>query len=156
MNSSALSVPVSIVESTLTSLRRAGDRQSEGVVLWLGRREPDGVIVTEAYVPEQEAAHDFFRIPPPAMAALLAHLGDTGTLIAAQVHSHPEEAFHSRTDDRWAIVRHLGALSVVVPRFANQTSVGNFLRQVAIFRLNHANQWRELEGPDREGSIRIA
>ena len=77
-------------------------------------------------------------------------------LIAAQVHSHPEEAFHSQADDNWAILRHLGALSIVVPYFANQTSVGNFLRQVAIFRLNDANQWRELEGVDRERSIQIA
>jgi proteasome lid subunit RPN8/RPN11 len=156
MNSSALSVPTRIVESTVTSLRKAGDRQSEGVVLWLACGTPNGRLVTEAYVPEQEASHDFFRIPPESMAALLAHLGQTGSLIAAQVHSHPEEAFHSEADDRWAIVRHVGALSIVVPYFAKQISVGNFLGQVAMFRLNDANQWSELGRGDRERSVQIA
>jgi len=44
-------------------------------------------------------------------------------MVAAQVHSHPDEAFHSKGDDEWAIVRHEGALSIVVP-----TSRGTYLR----------------------------
>jgi proteasome lid subunit RPN8/RPN11 len=156
MNCSSLLIPATVIDETLAFLRRAGDRQSEGVVLWLGRREPRGITVTEAYVPEQEAACDYFRIPPPAMAALLAHLGDTGTFIAAQVHSHPREAFHSEADNTWAIVRHLGALSLVVPRFARDTAAGNFVRQIAAFRLSHTNVWQELDGADREQTIEIA
>lgn len=156
MNNSLLLVPTAVVDETLAFLRRAGDRNSEGVVLWLGRREPRGIAVTEAYVPEQEAACDYFRIPPPAMAALLTLLGDTGTFIAAQVHSHPREAFHSEADDTWAIVRHLGALSLVVPHFARDTTSDNFVRQIAAFRLSATNVWRELKAPDRQRSIEIA
>jgi hypothetical protein len=156
MKDSLLVIPAAVVDDTLAFLRYVGDRKSEGVVLWLGRREPSGITVTEAYVPEQEAACDYFRIPPPAMGALLTHLGETGTFIAAQVHSHPREAFHSETDDTWAIVRHLGALSLVVPHFARDTAAGNFVRQIAAFRLDHMNVWQELDAADRERTIGVA
>lgn len=156
MNHSSLSVPTTVVDETLASLRRAGDRRAEGVVLWLGRKETRGNVVSEAYVPEQETACDYFRILPPAMVALLAHLGDTGTFIVAQVHSHPREAFHSKADDTWAIVRHLGALSLVVPHFARGTTVDNFIRQIAAFRLSATNAWQELDAADREATIEIA
>lgn len=156
MKDSLLVIPTAVVDDTLAYLRHAGDRKSEGVVLWLGRRGPSGITVTEAYVPEQEAACDYFRIPPRAMAALLTHLGDTGTFITAQVHSHPREAFHSEADNTWAIVRHLGALSFVVPHFARDAAAGNFVRQIAAFRLNQMNVWQELDAADRERTIEIA
>jgi hypothetical protein len=106
-------------------------------------------------MPEQEAAHDYFRIPPKAMSALLRHLGETKTLIAAQIHSHPEEAFHSCADDTWAIVRHEGALSLVVPYFAKHTSAQNFHDEVAAFRLSASNIWEELRDGDRSSSIQL-
>lgn len=152
----SLVVPTQLVDATLAFLQNAGERRSEAVVLWLGRKESRGIAVTEAYVPEQEAASDFFRIPPAAMAALLTHLGDTGTFIAAQVHSHPREAFHSEADDIWAIVRHLNALSLVVPYFARDTAASNFVRRIAAFRLSPKNIWEELDAVDRERFIEIA
>ncbi len=152
---SSLVVPTIVVDDTLAFLRRTGERKSEGVVLWLGRRETRGIVVSEAFVPDQEAASDYFRIPPPAMTTLLTHLGNTGMFLAAQVHSHPREAFHSKADDTWAIVRHLGALSLVVPYFARDTAAGNFVRQIAAFRLSVTNVWQELEPADRERSIEI-
>lgn len=36
----------------------------------------------------------------------------------AQVHTHPGDAYHSATDDRWPIVSQAGFLSIVVPFFA--------------------------------------
>jgi proteasome lid subunit RPN8/RPN11 len=156
LKNSPLLVPTAVVAETLAFLRRAGDRESEAVVLWLGRKEPRGISVTEAYVPAQEAACDYFRIPPAAMAALLTHLGDSGMFVAGQVHSHPREGFHSEADDTWAIVRHLGALSLVVPSFARDTVPANFVRQIAAFRLDATNIWQELEAADRERSIEIA
>lgn len=138
-------VPLPVLDRTLTFLREAGaERQAEGVVLWLGARNGKGVSVHECYVPEQEAEYDFFRIPPPAMAALLHHLGETRMFVAAQVHSHPREAFHSRADDKWAIVRHVGALSVVVPNFATKTSAATFHAHAAVFQLDAADRWQRV------------
>jgi hypothetical protein len=149
-------IPAVAVEHTLTFLRRAGaERNAEGVVLWLGKRTESGVEVLEALIPEQQAARDMFRIPPAAMAALLRHLGDTRTFIAAQVHSHPRRAFHSHADDTWAIIRHVGALSIVVPDFARNASIQNFIAETAAYCLSRDNAWELVPPEDVQRQLTI-
>lgn len=148
-------VSESVIENTLMYLRLAGTRRSECIVLWLGRREADGIRVVEAYRPDQVAEEDFFRIPPSAMQAVMRRIGESGLLIASQVHSHPQEAFHSRADDQWAIVRHVDALSIVVPYFAAGVGVEDFLESSAVFRLSSDNRWREIAKANLPGWVRI-
>lgn len=155
MNNSRIVIKSSLIAQTLDLLRKAGERNSESIVLWLSRRVGDGVSVAEAYVPAHEADRDYFHIPSHAMSDLLSYLGNTRTFIAAQIHSHPEEAFHSPADNEWAIVRHEGALSLVVPYFARETNVGNFLVSIAAFRLSQGNIWEELGEEDREWLVQI-
>jgi len=137
-------VPVSLLSSSLATLRAAGREGRECVVLWLGKRTPEAVHVTDVYVPGQVAAADFFRIPRESIEALFAVLRDKGLMIAAQVHTHPEQAFHSVADDTWAIVRHVGALSLVLPHFASRTSEQTFFDDAATFCLSQANEWQEV------------
>jgi hypothetical protein len=75
------------------------------------------------------------------MRALLELLSEQELMIAAQVHSHPSDAFHSEADDAWAIVRHVDALSLVLPDFALRTNNATFLDHAKIFRLTAANRW---------------
>jgi hypothetical protein len=140
-----LRCPSAVVEKTLCALREAGKNRTECVVLWLSRRpvSPDHPII-EAFIPQQEVAIDYFRIPPAGMQALMTHLRMNKLALAAQVHSHPEEAFHSRADDTWAVTRHEGALSLVVPHFASQTTATNFVERIASFRLSAADKWVEI------------
>lgn len=135
------------IRETLEMLRSSGDEIKEGIVLWLGHREDGSSQVLETYVPDHKAERDYFRIPPDSIARLLAHLRTTGQFVAAQVHSHPREAFHSLTDDTWAIVRHVGALSLVVPWFARNTEPSSFLRDVAAFELTDENRWEQIAQP---------
>lgn len=132
------------VADTLNHLREAGSRYQECVVLWLGRPSAQGIEVVDVFRPQQRAAEDMFHIPPAGMAALRATLRRHRVMVAAQVHSHPHEAFHSLADDRWAIVRHVGALSLVVPDFAAHTRVDNFLKHTKVFRFSPFAQWREV------------
>lgn len=134
----------SLIESTLARLRDAGQERRECVMLWLGRREGERVRVHQAYRPIQNAAEDMFEIPPAGMAALHAELRKHRLMVAAQVHSHPAEAFHSRADDRWAIIRHEGALSLVVPHFASATTASNFLDDTKVFHFTAAARWVEV------------
>jgi hypothetical protein len=143
-----------IVE-TLDYLQEAGRRQSECVVLWLGRQEADGIAVMQVYRPDQLARADFFRIPPASMRSLLATLGTQDLFIAAQVHSHPFEAFHSKADDAWAIVRHVDALSLVLPDFAIKTSSATFFVHVKIFQLTTLNLWCSLDHSEAQQWLRI-
>jgi sugar phosphate isomerase/epimerase len=132
------------VDETLKHLREAGQRSSECVVLWLGKESTRGIEVEAVCRPAQMAGADIFRIPSSAMREILAILSKHGWMIAAQVHSHPFEAFHSLADDKWAIVRHENALSLVVPYFATQTSVSSFMADQKTFRLTASNHWKEV------------
>lgn len=129
---------------TLRHLQEAGQRGIECIVLWLGREEGSMIYVEQVRLPAQMARADVFRIPPASMRALLTELSAKQLMIAAQVHSHPFEAFHSKADDAWAIVRHLDALSLVVPDFALKTTPASFARDTKTFRLTADNRWREV------------
>ena len=151
-----LDCPITVLESTLEWLRQAGESKHEGIVLFLGQRDGDGdVAVLEAYRPDQSAEADRFDIPRDSMAVLLEHLRRKRLMVAAQVHSHPGAAFHSAADNALAIVRHVGALSFVVPCFARTTTPENFLRESAVYELNSGNRWLRLSGETLERRCRI-
>lgn len=137
-----LCCPSDLVEETLAHLRAAGRDGRECVVFWLAERPVrPGAVIREVYRPEQYAARNIFRIPPEAMTELMAHLRMRRLSLAAQVHSHPGRAFHSRADDVWAVVRHEGALSIVVPDFAERVDAQTFINMTATFRLSPKDRW---------------
>jgi proteasome lid subunit RPN8/RPN11 len=142
-----LKCPRTFIDQTLDYLRDAGRSDQECVVLWLGKRQASHIGLLHCYKPLQLAKADQFYIPPEGMAALQAKLRAERLMVAAQVHSHPEDAFHSKADDTWAIVRHEGALSLVVPRFASDTFTANFLAQTKIYRFSSQATWDEVPTP---------
>jgi hypothetical protein len=144
------------VEATLEPLREAGTRECECVVLWLGRRVADTILIESVYHPHQTARADVFRIPPTGMTALQAVLRRDRVMVAAQIHSHPALAFHSAADDRWAIVRHEGALSLVVPNFARGVSAANFLDLTKIYRFSSAARWVEVPHLELPACLRVS
>lgn len=130
-----------LVEQTVSILKDAGMTRQECLVLWLGERNSYGIEVREVMRPQQIAGRDFFRIPPKSMKEIMNILKQKHLMISAQIHTHPYEAFHSKADDRWAIVRHVGALSFVIPFFAQSTNADNFLQNAALYVLNEDNHW---------------
>lgn len=139
-----LYIPLVAVEQTIQLLQASGRQRKEGIVLWLGRMDDSQAHVQHVYQPIHSAASDFFRIPRKGMTNLMGYLDEHGVRVVAQVHSHPAEAFHSEADNTWAIVRHLDALSLVLPYFAKTTTPQNFLDQAATFRLDQSNRWTEV------------
>jgi len=133
-----------VIEATLRFLQEAGRLRRECVVLWLGKRGDRAIHISRVYRPQQNAKSDMFHIPQAGMAALHDELRKGRLMVAAQVHSHPLEAFHSRADDEWAIVRHDDALSLVVPYFASTTTVHNFMQLTKVFKLSSAARWAEV------------
>lgn len=112
------------LETTLAWLAEAGHHGNEAFVLWSGRRAGTTLEIRRAIKPRQT--------PQCTPDGLLVHVaGDAltevnmfcyqhGEVVAAQVHAHPTEAFHSTTDDQFPLVTLLGSLSVVVPDFARR------------------------------------
>jgi hypothetical protein len=154
MNSTII-VPVHHINKTLSELKRVGRWGSECVVLWLGRRCADSIQVEEVWVPEQKAGRCFFHIPENAMAKLFKELCARRLMIAAQIHTHPGRAFHSEADDKWAIVRHAGALSLVIPYFARNTRLESFKDDTAVFALSVQNHWELVSRESAEKHYRI-
>jgi proteasome lid subunit RPN8/RPN11 len=136
-------------------LRAAGRRGLEGFVLWAGRAEVDVFRVTEAIVPEQTGHRTehgvYVQVDGPALHRLNVYLYESGLRLCAQVHSHPGEAYHSETDDAFAIATAIGSLSVVVPDFAR----GPFqLARSAVYRLL-SRGWTALSASEVAQLIRV-
>lgn len=133
--------PSNVIHTTLELLRKAGSRGREGIVLWLGYRTDQHIQVTDAYQPHHTSKADMFHITPAGMIALHDELRQRRRMVAAQVHTHPGRAYHSKADDRWAIVRHVGALSLVIPNFAFDTTTNEFLDTAKVFRFSNEGKW---------------
>jgi proteasome lid subunit RPN8/RPN11 len=129
-----LKISSALIAETVDHLRAS--KQRERVVLWLGQREGDDVLVREVFLPIQITSADYFRIPSEGIDALFACLRASRLIVAGQVHTHPREAFHSPADDHWAIVRHEGGLSLVVPEFCQHTTAMTFVQDAKVFRLD--------------------
>jgi hypothetical protein len=128
--------------TTIGALQRGGERGHERVALWLStatQRTPAPIV--EVYEPDQVADVDYFRLPPATMRSLMDHLRSTRRRIVAQIHTHPGRAFHSDVDAAWAIVRHVGALSLVLPCFAATTTPENFLEEVMTYQYSPGGDW---------------
>ena len=76
-------------------------------------------------------------------------------MIPAQVHSHPGRAFHSLADDHGAVIRHGGALSLVVPDFGLRTTVDRFLVDAKVYRLSDENRWIEVGAMELGKCLRV-
>jgi len=145
-----------VISDTLEILRVGGHRREERVALWLskaGAGTPAEVV--EVYEPDQVTDIDFFKLPPESMRALMSHLVSTRRRIVAQIHTHPGQAFHSEADAAWAIVQHIGALSLVLPTFAFNTTPHNFLEQVKIYEFSPSSEWDLKPGVGPDAAMEI-
>ena len=153
MNDMPVEISSVRIRETIDLLQTAGRR--ECVLLWLGRREDGVQRILDVYKPMQKGTKDYFEIPRKGMAALMERLRTQGLYVVSQVHTHPALAFHSPVDDKWAIVRHTNALSLVLPYFAQSTTIENFLQEAATYQLDPLNHWNEVTSENVRNLLRI-
>jgi hypothetical protein len=129
-------------------LRGPGERGFEALVLWAGRwrdGEPGIFEVELAFMPRQRAVRTergvAVIVDGDALFEMNVLLNDRGLRLVAQLHSHPDEAYHSETDDRYSVVTARAGLSLVVPDFAYGPFV---LESCAIYRLEAGGEWIEV------------
>jgi hypothetical protein len=135
-----LYIPTSLLKNSVETLKDSPGK--ERVVLWLGIEETGKYLVKEVFIPIQETERDHFWIPHEGMKQLLEKLRTSQLMIVAQIHTHPFAAFHSAADDKWAIIGHLNAYSLVLPNFGATTNSSNFKKMVAAFVLSKRNKWQ--------------
>ena len=149
-------VPGGVLAQTLAVLQRAGRNGNEAFVTWGGLVRDDGATlqIVSAVVPDQRAHQTpdglLVTVEGQSLFEVNRALYKRGEILAAQVHSHPDDAYHSSTDDCFSLVTLTGALSVVVPRFG--TDGLNGCRGWAWYRLTGPGKWALL-GPDDKVEI---
>lgn len=136
-------VPTSVIGETLAFIRLQGGRYHEGVVLWAGRVDDDGVHIEEAIIPRQITGTYRYDIPNAEIFRILGYIAERGLMIPVQIHSHPGEECHSYADDAGALVQHEGGVSVVVPYFGAFPDE-EFLDRVLTYRLTPAGAWMQV------------
>lgn len=145
-----LTIGYDAVVHTIARIRQRGERGAEGVMLWLGRRSALDSDVHEAYEPLYRSKADHFVVPQEGMSALMDRICATGYAVLAQVHSHPARAFHSLADETWALVKHVGAYSIVLPWFCAHTTPENFWQEASVFVMQPSGRWLELSATEKE------
>jgi len=150
-----LELPQAIIARTRDALRDFGREGCEGLVLWAGVIDGPTAFVKQAIIPEQntiknESGVGYF-VEAPVLFKLSRHLEKERLRLLAQVHSHPTEAYHSETDDRYAIVTEDGGFSLVVPDFAIRPMS---LDECAIYRLRQRT-WTEMDDSQVGATFRV-
>jgi hypothetical protein len=140
----AFYIDEAVIDFTIGFLADVGQRGFEGIVLWGGRRTPDGqdFEVVFAVAPKQQAARGddgvLVAVDGDELFRVNADFYRRGLLLCAQVHSHPGDAYHSDTDDAFAVVTISGGLSLVVPWYARH---GIDAETTAVYRLSRVGEW---------------
>jgi hypothetical protein len=95
------------------------------------------------FAPQQVTGRYFYRIPDSETFRVIEYVADRNWVVPIQLHSHPEEAFHSPVDDECAFVQHRNGISIVVPDSAAFPDL-LFLDKAIVYALVKGDEWREL------------
>lgn len=141
-------IPNELADEADRLLRDAGRDGVERFVLFSGAVRETTFHALTLHTPRQVATKGQFglsvRIDGAELHRLNVWLYEHKQRLAIQVHSHPQEAFHSDTDDAYPMVTTRGGLSVVIPDFAARGLRGP---GVAVFRLDQ-HGWYEIPRAD--------
>lgn len=146
-------IPRRLLEHTVEVLRTRGEEGLEAFVVWGGvvRQGGTEIVFRSGLVPAQEghATPDglLVTVSGKSLFDVNRQLYERGELLAAQVHSHPTDAYHSDTDDCHSLVTLTGALSIVVPSFGRGGA--HNLTGWAWYRLVGEGAWDDLTRSDQ-------
>jgi hypothetical protein len=104
-----------IVGESLRLLRECGRGECECVLYWTG--PADERLVDGVEHPVHDRSPFGYQVEDRWLTEFWRQLGNSNRSVQAQVHTHPQQAFHSASDDRWPIVSQAGFLSIVIPYF---------------------------------------
>jgi hypothetical protein len=146
IDASRFELPRALAEDCYRALRERGRGGDELFIALTGIvAEGGSVELRHALVPEQICHHTpeglLVTIGGEAIFELNRVSYERGEILAAQIHAHPGQAYHSGADDQLALVRLPGALSIVVPDFA-----AGPLREKrwSVHRRDEEGRWRPL------------
>lgn len=122
----SFALPRTLAEACVAAMVERGEEGAELFVALAATIEDDGASVRfrRGVIPRQSAyttPHGLLvKIDGDALYELNRDCRDHGDVLAGQIHSHPDSAYHSGADDDLAIVQLPGGLSIVVPHFGRR------------------------------------
>jgi len=139
-----------IVNSTIKYLQDIGEQRKEGIAYWTGKLEGSTALVNNTIFPgeyvesdDSEADSEFHASVSLSTAFKVGEIiHERNEILLVQIHTHPYEAFHSLTDNKYPISHRLGFISIVVPYFGR--NIVN-LDHCKIYEYKGAGNWRELK-----------
>lgn len=149
-------VPAKVLADTELFLRIRGHDGLEAVVLWLGSIANERyAVIEEAYIPDQIAYRSddgvSVEVTQEGLTELISSL-PAGVFVLCRVHSHPRDAYHSELDDQNMIIAHDGAISIVVPNFAQDPFQ---FCLCSVNELRHGRGWRQLDQTEVTDRFRV-
>ena len=135
-------LPLKILVESARILRSLSGGVRESVVLWTGSNRAGEALIRSIVVPHQLASAIHFEVPLAERLQIAQQLANSGEKLLVQLHTHPGRAFHSLIDDRLALPRQTGALSIVVADFA--TKWDGDLQQLSVNYHLGEGVWTEL------------
>jgi hypothetical protein len=141
---SKICIPLYVQEQTIAHIRECGSNNEEGFVAWSGVWHNSKLIVKSAIVPIDNYTKHYasMRFSDEIIESVADSILAKGEILIAQVHSHPFEAFHSITDNRYPLIHRRGFYSLVIPYFG-KWGFDNF-NVFKIFEYLEDNNWIEL------------
>lgn len=149
-------IPPECIQKAYELMRYAGENRVEGVALFAGYEKDNEFYIIQTIIPKQTAYRLevglLYAVHADELYRINAWLYENNLSVIAQIHSHPNEAYHSETDDEYPIVATKGGISIVVPRFAvDPIDINNW----AVYRLSSENYWVELSYSEINKIIQI-
>lgn len=150
LNIKKLVMPLHCIEEAYAHMRKVGNHRLEGVALFAGRELDDVFKIETTIVPKQQSMQLesglLYAVDSDELHRINVWLYENKMSLAAQIHSHPTDAYHSDTDDAFPIVATVGGLSIVVPDFARGPIE---IESWAVYRLSREASWIELSNRDK-------
>lgn len=110
------SLPRVMLDETFAHFRACGDGRRECQSLWLSSWATPGALARVVH-PRHVAHAGGFVVNDAWLNAFWLELGEINMGVRVQVHTHPETAFHSLSDDAYPIIHRPAFLSLVIPNF---------------------------------------
>ncbi len=134
-------VPRALFQQTLDQLRACGNGQSECVAYWIADQDEPHVILRLVH-PEHRSGSFGYEVDSGYVTQFFLDLRRDRETVRVQVHTHPAEASHSRTDDLFALAPAPGFLSLVIPGFALGPAV---LVGCHLVEIGDDGNWNEID-----------
>lgn len=137
--------PKELVEDVYQQIRETGVEGYERLALCAGQKKSKEFEVTHILYPKQHLRKTSLGVSFHVDGEELERIGDwlyqKDLSLIAQIHSHPDEAYHSEADDNYAIITKSGGVSIVIPHFGTSDTC---FEKSAFFRLHPQTGWTEL------------